>query len=88
MNESVDPKKFGLPARTVLEQITSNAIAIVMQRKSRIIMADGKKIIEKARRIQDVLPDVIVVLKTCAPVCGKTFVFLEREGVEVILLSE
>ena len=51
MNESVDPKKFGLPARTVLEQITSNAIAIVMQRKSRIIMADGKKIIEKARRI-------------------------------------
>jgi hypothetical protein len=88
MNESIDPKKFGLPARTVLEQIASNVIAIVMQRKSRIIMADGKKIVEKARKIQDVLPDVIVVLKTYAPVCGKTVFFLEREGVEVTPLSE
>ena len=43
MNESVDPKKIGLPARTVLEQIASNVIAIVMLRKSRIIMVDGKK---------------------------------------------
>ena len=85
MNESVDPKKFGLSARTVLEQISSNVIAIVMQRKSRIIMADGKKIVKKAKKIQDILPDVIVVLKTCAPVCGKTVVFLESEGV---LLSE
>ena len=88
MNESVDPTKFGLPARTVLEQIASNVIAIVMLRKSRIIMADGKKIVAKARKIQDVLPDVIVVLKTCAPVCGKTVVFLEGKGVEVVLLSE
>ena len=88
MNESIDPKKFGMPARTVLEQIASNVIAIVMQRKSRIIMADGKKIVEKARKIQDVLPDVIVILKTCPPVCGKTVVFLEREGVEVTPLSE
>ena len=88
MSESVDPKKFGLPARTVLEQISSDAISIVMQRKSRIIMADGKKIVEKARKIQDVLPEVAISLKTSAPICRKTVIFLEGEGVKVILLSK
>ncbi len=87
MNESVDPKKFGLPARTVLEQTASNVFSIVMQRKSRIIMADGKKIVGKARKIQAVLPDALVVLKTCAPVCGKTVVFLEGEGIKIVPLS-
>lgn len=43
---NIPPKEFGLPVRTVLKQIDDNTIAIVMNRKGRIIMGDGKKILE------------------------------------------
>ena len=81
---NVSPKDFGLPARTVLEQIDDTTIAIVINRKSRIIMADGKKILEKARKIKGVHPSCAVALKTTAPVCSKTIQFLKTEGIQLI----
>ncbi len=78
------PKQFGLHARTVLEQIDESTIAIVINRKSRIIMADGKKIAEKSLQIQNNRPSTVVVLKTTAPVCGKTINFLQSVGVQVV----
>ncbi len=80
---NLSPKDFGLPPRTVLEKIDKNIIAIVINRKSRIIMADGKKILEKVKRIKNVRPGTTVVLKTTAPVCSKTTKFLEQEGVRI-----
>jgi len=79
----LNPKSFGLQARTVLEQIDDNTIAIVVSRKSRIIMADGKKILEKAQKIKQSQAKVAVILKTTAPVCSKTIKFLKSEGIEV-----
>ena len=84
MSSAIDPRRFGLPPRTVLEHIAPNVWAIVIKRKSRIIMADGRKILEKAAKIRKVQPGFRVVLKTAAPVCSKTVKFLEGEGVEVI----
>ncbi|HIP37845.1 MAG TPA: hypothetical protein EYG88_00350 [Desulfocapsa sulfexigens] len=81
---SISPKDFGLPPRTVLEQLDEQTIAIIIDRKSRIIMADGKKIIEKAQKITATLPSVAVVLKTSAPVCSKTTKLLESNGIELI----
>jgi len=81
---NISPKDFGLPARTVLEQIDKNSIAIVINRKSRIIMGDGKKILEKAQMIQKINPDCNVALKTTAPVCSKTIQFLKTEGIQLI----
>jgi hypothetical protein len=83
--KSLDPKTFGLAPRTVIEQIDDNMIAIVMDRKSRIIMADGKKILEKLDTIKKSLPRVRVALKTTAPVCSKTKAYLEGEGIQLIL---
>jgi hypothetical protein len=80
-------KQFGLPARTVLEQIDDNTIAIVINRKSRIIMADGKKVAEKALKIQGIDPSTAVVLKTTAPVCSKTVNYLQSAGVRVVAVS-
>jgi len=77
-------KEFGLPARTVLAQVDEQCIAIVMKRKSRIIMADGKKIAEKAEKIRQKLPSAKVMLQTTAPVCSKTIQFLENSGIQVI----
>ena len=80
----ISPKDFGLHARTLLEQIDDTTIAIVINRKSRIIMADGRKILEKALKIKAVQPSFTVVLKTTAPVCSKTSKFLEAEGIQLI----
>ena len=88
MDKNIDPKEFGLPSRTVLEQAGSNTIAIVMLRKSRIIMADGRKVAEKASAIQKARPEVIVALKTSAPVCSKTIIFLKEKGIRLLFLNE
>jgi len=83
---NLSPKDFGLPPRTVLEEIDKNKIAIVINRKSRIIMADGRKILDKVKIIQKAQPGTSVVLKTTAPVCSKTTRLLEEEGVGLIRL--
>ena len=84
MNTRLNPKEFGLPARTVLDQLDGKTIVLVIDRKSRIIMADGKKILEKISKIKDAQPQINVALKTTAPICSKTKAFLESEGVQVI----
>ncbi len=80
----VTAKQFGLHPKTVLEQVDENTIAIVINRKSRIIMADGKKIVEKSAKIRDILPSITVVLKTTAPVCSKTLTFLQSVGIQLV----
>ena len=78
-----DPKEFGLHARTVLEQVDEHTVALVMDRKSRIIMADGRKIVEKVEKIQKARPKITVALKTSAPVCGKTVTLLQNGGITI-----
>lgn len=79
----IDPKEFGLHARTVLEQVDEHTVALVMDRKSRIIMADGRKIVEKVDKIHKVRPELTIILKTSAPVCSKTLAFLEKIGITI-----
>lgn len=80
---TIDPRRFGLPARTTLEEIDDQTLALVINRKSRIIMADGRKILEKIEKIKKVRTDVRVTLKTSAPVCSKTSAFLSTHGIQV-----
>ena len=84
----LNPKKYGLSTRSCLERIDDTTLALVILRKSRIIMADGKKIREKAACIAKVDPALRVVLKTNAPVCSKTQVFLRESGVEIVYVDE
>ena len=79
----VDPKEFGLHARTVLERVDDRTLALVMDRKSRIIMADGRKILDKVKQIRRVRPDIQVLLKTSAPVCSKTLDFFKTKGISL-----
>ena len=80
----LDPKEFGLTTRTVIEKVDDHTIAIVIDRKSRVIMADGKKILNKACTIKEVKPDLKIILKTYAPVCSKTIKFLNEHDINVI----
>lgn len=83
MEIELDPKHYNLPARTKLEQYGDTTIAIALYRKSRIIMADGKKLLEKAELIQKKNPDLEVVVLTTAPVCSKTRAFLAENNIAV-----
>ena len=78
----INPRLLGLPPQTKIEEIKANTFAIVMNRMSRIIMADGRKIVDKADKIKMVKPGCKVVLKTNAPVCSKTAQFLADHGIE------
>ena len=84
MNKNIDPESLGLSSRTTVEVMDPDTWAIVINRKSRIIMADGRKIIDSATKIKKTKPDKKVILKTTAPVCSKTLQFLADQGIEVI----
>ncbi len=81
----LDPKSYGLPSRTVLEE-HDGGIAIVVDRKSRIVMADGQRILDKRDKLREVASNATIFLKTSAPVCSKTKVLLGKQGVVVIPL--
>ncbi|MFW2366900.1 MAG: hypothetical protein ACN4GW_10815 [Desulforhopalus sp.] len=87
MKKFLDPREYGLPGRTMLEMIDDNHIAIVINRKSRIIMADGEKIKEKIVTLQKTLPQASFALKTSAPVCSKTLTFLKDNNIGLICTS-
>jgi len=84
--EEIDPRLFNLNSRTVLKRIEPHHFVLVIQRKSRIIMKDGLKIVEKAQKIISQIPGTKVSLETNAPVCSKTIQFLAENQIEVIPL--
>lgn len=85
--EMLDPADFGLNSRTVLKKISNNHIAIVINRKSRFIMKDGKMFLEKAHSVKKTAGDIRVSLMTSAPVCSKTASFLAENGIDIIPLK-
>jgi len=79
----IDAKTLGLSARDRVEQIASNHLALVVDRKSRIIMADGRRILEKVDKIRKHGSDAKISLKTNAPVCSKTRAFLHENEIRI-----
>ena len=84
MAEIIDPEIYGLPKRTLLEK-EGRTLYLVIDRKSRVIMADGRKIMLKVEQIRSADPKIKIGLKINAPLCSKTKAFLEEAGLKVIL---
>ena len=84
MTQYLDPKSLGLPAKTTVEEVNKDTLALVIKRKSRIIMADGIKILAKVSKIKTAKPNMNVILKTTTPICSKTLQLFENKGLEVI----
>lgn len=79
MNKQINPTELGLPPRTIVEQIDKNTLSIVINRKSRIIMVDGRKIVEKVNSIQEKRAEMKVIVKILnAPVCKQDFTVFKR----------
>ena len=75
----LEPHLYGLSARTNLVQI-DNSIGILIDRKSRIIMKDGHRIVKQAHAIQ-IKNNKPVILITSAPVCSKTKQYLSANNI-------
>ena len=86
-NNYLDPAEFGLGSRVVIKKISSREIAIIKDRKSRIIMKDGEKILNEVHAIREIYPKKKVFVQTNAPVCSKTTNFLSEHGVKITGIS-
>jgi len=84
MAKSVDPKKFGIHPSTKLEQSGNKSFAIVIDRKSRLIMKDGEKILDKTSKIKSSVNGAEIHIRTTAPVCSKTKKMLEDHDILII----
>ena len=77
--QKLEPQPYGLSNKTNLVRI-DNSIGIVIDRKSRIIMKDGDRIVKQAQVIQ-VKENKPVILITSAPVCSKTKQYLYANNI-------
>ena len=63
----LDPKKYNLNSRVLIEEKSPGHIAIVVKRKSRVIMKDGGRLLEQAKAIQKTTPNIKVSFRNlCA----------------------
>ncbi|MBL7014328.1 MAG: hypothetical protein ISR83_07900 [Candidatus Marinimicrobia bacterium] len=86
--KQIDPTDYGLPPRIKLSKVDQKTIAIMIERKSRIIMKDYEKILHIAEKIYKRQKYDKVVLATSAPICSKTKKALELKKIFTVFLSD
>ncbi len=82
-SKNLDPKEYGLSSRTRLVQERSGEISILIDRKSRIVMKDGHRILEQVQKLRSVHAEAIISVLTSAPVCSKTRTFLNDRSISI-----
>ena len=83
--QKINPKIYSINSRTSIFRTTNGGVLVMINRKSRIIMKDGYKIIENVKKINKIEKDANITIKINAPLCSKTKTFLEKKGVFLIL---
>ena len=83
MRKKIDPKTISLHHSTCLEKARDNEFIIVINRKSRVVMKDGKTILQKAKKITTKFPGALVKVESTAPVCSKTKSFLKDNQIDI-----
>ena len=79
----ISNSELGIPTQTKIAVDDRRAYYIIKNIKSRIIMKDGKKILEIAKIIKT-QKKTEVFLATTAPVCSKTREYLKENKIETI----
>ena len=80
--KKIDPKLYNLHSRITLRK-TKKDIFIVIDRKSRIIMKDGHRILEIVKKIRGFEAGKNVSVLSDAPVCSKTQKFLIKNNITI-----
>ena len=70
--KNIDPTQYNLSSRVDLRQGRSGDFLIIIDRKSRIIMKDGVRILEMVKKINKIDPKKNISVRTSAPICSKT----------------
>ena len=70
--KNIDPSQYNLSSRVDLRQGRSGDLLIIIDRKSRIIMKDGVRILEMVKKINKIDPKKNISVRTSAPICSKT----------------
>ena len=79
----IDPSLYGLSSRIELDNLGENRVAIRKLVKSRIIQKDALKIIEVARQIKSLTPEMRITLLCYRNICSKSMILLENEDIEI-----
>ena len=79
--KKLDSIKYGLNSRIKLFQNTKKEVFLVIDRKSRVIMKDGLRIINIAEKVKSKEKHTGFYLKTSAPVCSKTKLYLNQRNI-------
>lgn len=85
--EKIDPGKYGLSTRDSLASDGQDHLILIKDRKSRIIMKDGKDILKKTNLIKESGHSGRISFATSAPVCSKTTKLLKENGIRVLKLG-
>lgn len=81
--KKLDPNIYGLKPQTKLFKNSNRDFFIVIDRKSRIIMKDGLRILKIAQKVRQKEGQKKIGLLTSAPVCGKTKSLLSDNNILV-----
>tara|TARA_B100000902_G_scaffold398291_1_gene464548 strand:+ start:418 stop:675 length:258 start_codon:yes stop_codon:yes gene_type:complete len=82
----VNPKTYNLSSRIKLLKDSAGSLFIVIDRKSRIIMKDGSRVVKTAEQIKEVNKNKKISLLTSAPVCSKTKALLLKNDISILSL--
>ena len=70
--KNIDPTQYNLSSRVDLRQDRSGGLLIIIDRKSRIIMKDGIRVLEMVKKINKIDAKKNISVRTSAPICSKT----------------
>ena len=84
--KKINPKKYNLSPRTILFK-KKDSIIIIIDRKSRIIMKDGERLIKQAQQIKELEPGSKIKIATSAPICSKTKAYLDNQKIPFMSMS-
>ena len=82
----IDPKTYNLSPRIKLLENNIGSLFILIDRKSRVVMKDGHKIVKIAKDINKINQNKKISLLTSAPVCSKTKKHLLKCSIPVLAL--
>ena len=81
--KNIDPTQYNLSSRVDLRQDHSGDLLIIIDRKSRIIMKDGIRVLEMVKKINKIDPKKNISVRTSAPICSKTKKLLLESSIVV-----
>ena len=81
--KNIDPTHYNLSSRVDLRQDRSGDLLIIIDRKSRIIMKDGIRVLEMVKKINKTDPKKNISVRTSAPICSKTKKLLLENSIVV-----